>query len=65
MATSPPVISYTTRGKFAILTLNKPNRLNALSLPEFHDFARTLDEIDQLKDVVVTVVTGTGRSFCA
>lgn len=65
MTLSQPVVSYYTRGKFAILQLNKPRRLNALSLSEFYDLANALYEIDRLRNVVVTVLTGTGRFFSA
>lgn len=61
MMLSNAVVSYTTRGKFAIVRLNKPQKLNALSLEEFYDLANTLHEIDQQSDICVTVPTGTGR----
>lgn len=65
MSPSHEVVSYTTRGKFAIVTLNKPEKLNALTLKEFYDLANVLSEINERADIVVTVLIGTGRFFSA
>ncbi|KAK5054523.1 hypothetical protein LTR84_001414 [Exophiala bonariae] len=65
MSVSHEVVSYTTRGKFAIITLNKPSKLNALTLSEFYDLANLLREIDERHEIVVTILTGTGRFFSA
>lgn len=65
MTPSNAVVSYTTKGKFAIVRLNKPQKLNALSMEEFYDLANVLYEIDQQSSICVTVLTGTGRFFSA
>jgi enoyl-CoA hydratase/carnithine racemase len=65
MASSGSPISYEIKGKFAVITLNKPKRLNALILDEFGDLAATLQEIDKIESVVVTILTGTGKFFSA
>ena len=49
----------------AVVTLNRPDRLNALSWPmvdEFLDLMGALGEDDSLRAIVLT---GTGRGFCA
>ena len=65
MASSKSAVSYTTKGKFAILTLSQPAKLNALTLREFEDVATLLHVIDARADIVVTVLTGTGKFFSA
>ena len=65
MASSKSAVSYTTKGKFAIITLSQPAKLNALTMHEFGDVAALLHEIDARADILVTVLTGTGRFFSA
>ncbi|KIW31726.1 uncharacterized protein PV07_03326 [Cladophialophora immunda] len=59
------VVSYSVQGKFAIVTLNNPKRLNALTTPQFARLAGIMTEIDGLDQVLVTVLTGVGRFFSA
>ena len=49
----------------ARLTLNRPDRLNALDLATFRALEATLDELAGRDDVAVIVLTGAGRAFCA
>lgn len=49
----------------ATLTLNRPERLNALHPEIFDGFARVLPGLATAEDVGAIVVTGTGRAFCA
>ncbi len=52
-------------GGVATLTLNRPDRLNALS-PEMLDaFREALPRLDADPDVGAIVITGAGRGFCA
>jgi enoyl-CoA hydratase/carnithine racemase len=52
-------------GHVATITLNRPDRLNAISGPMLADLARMLVECDADRDVRVVVLTGAGRGFCA
>jgi enoyl-CoA hydratase/carnithine racemase len=47
------------------VTLNRPERLNAISGPMLAGFSRALAEADRDPAVRVIVVTGAGRGFCA
>ena len=47
------------------LTLNRPDRLNALTEQMIRDLLVVLDEIDANDDVRAVIVTGAGRGFCA
>ena len=53
------------RGNVATLTLNRPDRLNAISGPMLADLSRLLVECDADRDVRVIVLTGAGRGFCS
>ena len=53
-------------GDFAILTLNRPEALNALSFDILGEIARALDEVAEMEDVRALLITGAGdRAFCA
>ncbi len=49
----------------AILTLNRPDRLNALSPQMTQELIQALEEIDADEQVRVLVITGAGRGFCS
>lgn len=51
-------------GPVAILTLSRPERLNAVSLPMYRALTTTLEALDQDADVRSVVITGAGRAFC-
>jgi enoyl-CoA hydratase/carnithine racemase len=53
------------RGNVALLTLNRPERLNALSPQMTDELARALDEIDDDDGARALVITGAGRGFCS
>ena len=58
-------LRYERKGRVGILTLNRPEKLNALSLElvrEMNDFLSHLAEED---DTHVVIVRGEGRAFCA
>ena len=53
------------RGFVALVTLNRPDRLNALTTDMGPQYARTLLELDIDPSVRAIVVTGAGRGFCS
>src|SRR6476619_4113009 len=53
------------RPDIAVLTLNRPEKLNALSHELVEDLHTTLDAIRANDDCRVVVLTGTGRGFCS
>lgn len=59
------VIEVEYSGAIAVIVLNKPNKLNALTKDEFYELARTLQDVGNHDEVVATVLTGTGRFFSA
>lgn len=54
-----------TRGRTTVLTLNRPEKLNALDYATITDLQAALDECEQDVSVRAVVLTGTGRAFCA
>ena len=52
-------------GPIATLTLNRPDRLNAISRPMLAALSKALVECDRDPQVRVIVLTGAGRGFCA
>src|SRR5687768_11519458 len=49
----------------AILTLNRPEKLNALSRVMIADIIAALDELEKDDAVRAVIFTGAGRAFCA
>src|SRR5881397_2804281 len=49
----------------ATITLNRPDRLNAISGPMLESLSQALRDADRDRDVRVIVITGSGRGFCA
>lgn len=53
------------RPDIAVLTLNRPEKLNALSYELVEDLHTTLAQIDSNNECRVVVLTGAGRGFCS
>lgn len=53
------------RGKTLLITLNRPEARNAVNLPLAEGIAAALDELDRDTELVVGVLTGGGKGFCA
>jgi enoyl-CoA hydratase/carnithine racemase len=49
----------------ATITLNRPDRLNALTFEVYEELTDTFRRVDQETDVRVVVITGAGRAFCS
>ena len=56
---------YTDEGRVATITLNRPDRLNAIDDRMPTEIAAAVDRAEQDDDVHVVVVTGAGRAFCS
>lgn len=60
-----PVLKLDTDGHTAVLTLNRPEKLNALSSELRDALAATLDEVRGKDEIRVLIITGAGRGFCS
>ncbi len=63
--TPMPLITMTVDGSVATLTLNDPDRRNAMTLDMCGEVEIALDEVEGNPEVKALVVTGAGRAFCA
>jgi len=52
-------------GNVVVLTLNRPERLNAISGPMLKEMSEKLVEANQDPDTRAIILTGSGRGFCA
>jgi enoyl-CoA hydratase/carnithine racemase len=59
------VVQRTVEDGVALLTLNRPDRLNAWTVEMEHSYFGMLEECAESADVRVIIVTGSGRGFCA
>jgi enoyl-CoA hydratase/carnithine racemase len=60
-----PNLLYTTEGQTAVVTLNRPNRRNALSLELMLELIACLDEIARNTDVRAVILAAAGKVFCS
>ena len=58
-------VLYDVRDHVATITLNRPERLNAVTHPMYDDLHQIIDETDADDAVRAIVLTGAGRAFCA
>lgn len=58
-------ITVTYQDRVAVVTLNRPDKLNALNADLYYLLGERLREIDSRDDIFITVLTGTGRFFSA
>ncbi len=54
-----------TQGAVSVVTLNRPELLNAISGELLEDFHRALDRVNRDASVHAIVIAGEGRAFCA
>ena len=60
-----PDLLYEKSDHIAVLTLNRPDRLNAISFEMLEALTRTLSEAEADESVRVILLTGAGRGFCS
>ncbi|MFQ5478947.1 MAG: crotonase/enoyl-CoA hydratase family protein [Candidatus Binatia bacterium] len=58
-------LTYETDGRIATITLNRPERLNAINAEMPREIRAAVEEANVDRDIHVIVLTGAGRSFCA
>jgi enoyl-CoA hydratase len=58
-------LRFETGGHLGIMTLNRPERLNALSKQLTLDLMELVGQLESDDDIRVVIVTGEGRAFCA
>ena len=58
-------VLYSRDGNVGIITLNRPERLNAINGALLRDFIEQLKRAREDKEVISVILTGAGRAFCA
>lgn len=58
-------IRYETEGRIATILLDRPERLNAISLAMPGELAHAVERANRDDDVHVIVLSGAGRAFCS
>ncbi len=58
-------LMYEVDGNVATITLNRPERLNAISGGMLASFSRAFRDADLDKDVRAIILTGAGKGFCS
>jgi enoyl-CoA hydratase len=58
-------VVLSTEGRISVITLNRPERLNAINLSTHLLLAKRLKEADRDPHTRVVVLTGAGRGFCS
>jgi enoyl-CoA hydratase len=63
--TSTDHIQFEVRDRVATITLNRPDKRNAISQVMLREYRQALLEADDRRDVSVVVLQGAGKDFCA
>jgi len=62
---SPKSFDLSVDQGVATITLNRPDRLNALTFEIYGELETTFRSLEQCKDARAVVITGKGRGFCS
>ena len=65
MASPEEIVKLQTKDKIAIITINNPGKLNALSQDLYYRLSCLMREVAARDDIYITVLTGKGRFFSA
>ena len=67
MTIAPRSFRYALDGATAVatITLNRPDRLNALTFEVYRELLEVFRALDTEPDVRAIVITGSGRAFCS
>jgi len=58
-------IIYEKKGAFAKITLNRPDKMNAMNRTMFQEILNALDDAEQDDSMKAVVITGSGKAFCS
>lgn len=65
MSSPEKSVTLSIDGKIAIITLNLPEKLNALTQDLYYRISCLMREIAARNDIYITILTGKGRYFSA
>ena len=58
-------VTLEKKGPVGVVTMNRPEALNALDKQVLEDLNAVLDQVEADPEILVAIVTGAGRSFVA
>ena len=58
-------VTLEQKGPVGVITMNRPEALNALNDQVLRDLDQVLDQVEENEEILVVVLTGAGRSFVA
>ena len=58
-------ILFEEKDSIALITLNRPKKLNAFNQSMLFDLLKVFDHCDQSDSIKAIIITGSGRAFCA
>jgi len=59
------VLTEEIESGIVLVTMNRPDRLNAMSMPLISRLHEVFDDLGKQRDVRAVILTGAGRGFCA
>lgn len=57
-------VSYEKKGKVGIITINRPERMNAIGVEVSTEMNECFEKLDKDKEVRAIILTGTGKAYC-
>lgn len=60
-----PLVKIDRNGSVGVVTMNRPEKFNALSLPLVSEMIKGLDDLGRNNQIRVILLKGEGKSFCA
>ncbi len=61
----PKSFLYEQQNGIGTITLNRPDRLNAITFEVYHELTEFIAQLGNENDLRVVVITGAGRAFCS
>lgn len=61
----PQSFLYDEQGAIATITLNRPDKLNALTFEVYAELRDLFRDLQERQEVRVVIITGAGRAFCS
>ena len=59
------LVEYEVKERLAYITLNRPEKLNAVNSQMFNEWVAAFNRYEEDRDAWVAILSGRGRSFCA
>ena len=63
--TTEQAVLIERRGRVMVITLNRPDAMNAINGALSHGLLNAVRELDQDDSLTAGVITGNGRAFCS